>query len=237
MSSNVILVTGAGRGIGRKVAEQFLTKGMNVVATCTKPEDAPTLEEALNQRGEGRAVAVAVDVRDPEQVSRLASLIAERFGKLNVLINNAGIIDREPSRVETQKVEDWDRIIGTNLRGPFLVSQAMIPLLKKSGDGRIINVSGFLGTFASNMEGGGNPAYRISKAGINALSLIMAQELHADEIKVFAVDPGWVRTELGGPDAPRSAEEAAGDIVDVATKPVDLLESGVLLRSGVSVPW
>jgi NAD(P)-dependent dehydrogenase (short-subunit alcohol dehydrogenase family) len=235
MSSTVALVTGARRGIGRKVAEQFLASGADVIATCTDAEEASRLDRELNELGRGRALGVRLDVRDENQVNQLAEKIAQQFGKLDILVNNAGIMDKQPTRVETQTTQDWDDIIGTNLRGPFLMCRALVPLLKKSERGRIINLAGMLGTFSSGMEGGGFPAYRISKTGLNALTLVLAQELAADGIKVYGLDPGWVRTDLGGPDAPRSADEAAADVVSAATVTDDLPPSGSLLKFGKTI--
>ncbi|MEA2173469.1 MAG: hypothetical protein QOD00_1061 [Blastocatellia bacterium] len=235
MSSTVALVTGARRGIGRKVAEQFLASGADVIATCTDAEEASRLDRELNELGRGRALGVRLDVRDENQVNQLAEKIAQQFGKLDILVNNAGIMDKQPTRVETQTTQDWDDIIGTNLRGPFLMSRALVPLLKKSERGRIINLAGMLGTFSSGMEGGGFPAYRISKTGLNALTLVLAQELAADGIMVYGLDPGWVRTDLGGPDAPRSADEAAADVVSAATVTDDLPPSGSLLKFGKTI--
>jgi NAD(P)-dependent dehydrogenase (short-subunit alcohol dehydrogenase family) len=237
MSSTVALITGARRGIGRKITEQFLAAGTNVVATCTDAAQAEQLQRELSELGGGEVLGAQLDVCDHNQVVQLAGRIEERFGKLDILINNAGVMDKSPSTVATQSLADWNRIIDTNLRGPFLLCQAMIPLLKKSPNGRIINLAGMLGTFASGMEGGGFPAYRISKAGLNALTLILAEELKADGILVTAVDPGWVRTDLGGPDAPRSPDDAAADVVSVARLNGDNPQSGVLLRGGQPVRW
>lgn len=226
----VALVTGASRGIGREVAEQLLSQNMHVVATCTDPTKVERLAHELLTLNKGAVTSVLLDVRKEDQVRHLADEILHHFGKLDILVNNAGIMDKNLSTVETQSVEDWDNIIATNLKGPFLLCKTMIPLLRKAGGGRIVNLSGSLGTFSSGMEGGGNPAYRISKAGINALTLTLSKELISDRILVTAVDPGWVRTDLGGPDAPRSAKEAASDVVHAATLPLEKTLTGCLLR-------
>ena len=185
MKSKTVVVTGAHRGIGREVARLFLSLEYAVFATCTQKQHVNALASELGSEADSKLVTtLPLDVRSGASVRTFALEIARRTECVDVLVNNAGVIGPE-RRVEDERLEDWDNIIATNIRGPFLVSQALIPLLKKSGEATIINVSGGLGSFSSGMEGGSHPAYRISKTGLNALTLILHNELQG--IRHFSV--------------------------------------------------
>lgn len=227
--NKIAVVSGASRGIGQGVCQELSRRGWDIVATARGPVD----EAAVRTGQDGQVLLHQADVTDEAQVGALAAAVTERFGRLDLLVNVAGVMP-PPTVVETTTAEDWDTAMATNVTGPFLMSRAFLPLLTQTSGSAIVNITGMLGTFASGMEGGGQPAYRVSKAALNALSLTLSEELKDKDVRVVALDPGWVRTDMGGPDAPRSVEEVATELADYAEKP-EL--SGVLIRGGQAQPW
>jgi NAD(P)-dependent dehydrogenase (short-subunit alcohol dehydrogenase family) len=203
--TRLAVVTGASRGIGREIARRLLEKGLEVVLAARAPEAAAA---------DLGAVPFRLDVTRAEDAELLRAFLEER-GRLDVLVNNAAVYPR--GRGVDVDLEEVRATLETNLFGPWRLCQLAIPLMRRGGYGRIVNVSSGGGSLAE--MGGGFPGYRVSKAGLNALTRILADELHGENILVNAVDPGWVRTEMGGPDAPRSVEQGADTAVWLATLP------------------
>ncbi|HJQ33077.1 MAG TPA: SDR family oxidoreductase [Pyrinomonadaceae bacterium] len=215
----VALVTGAYRGIGLEVVRQLAGRGFAVVLTARDPRKAWTA--ALSLAGEGlNVIPLKLDVTDEESVREAARFVGERFGKLDVLVNNAAILYDSWQRAATADFEIVREAFETNTLGAWRVAQAFIPLLRKSRHGRLVNVSSESGSLA--MMRGGTPAYSVSKVALNALTRMLADELKADRILVNSVCPGWVATEMGGPEAPRTPAEGAASVVWAAT----LLDDG-----------
>jgi NAD(P)-dependent dehydrogenase (short-subunit alcohol dehydrogenase family) len=176
-----------------------------------------------------------LDVTSPVGIKALAADLAKRYGRVDVLVNNAGVlIDPQGSRIADSRPQTYHKTLETNLLGPLLVIQALLPLIKKSGHGRIVNISSGLGRLAT-MDAG-SPAYRISKAALNALTAMLAAEVRGSGILVNATCPGWVRTAMGGPNAPFSVEEGADTAVWLATLPADG-PSGGLFKERKPVSW
>lgn len=225
--SGCAVVTGASRGIGAAITARLLDEGYRVLGTC---RDSAHLGPMAADRS-GAFVPMVVDVRDDAHVERLVAEVERSFGRLDLLVNNAGVM--EANRLEALSASAWDDTLAVNLRGPFVVSRALLPLLRKGDHACIVNIAGRLGTFEGGMEGGGFVAYRVSKAAVNALTLALAKDLASDGIRVVSVDPIWVRTDMGGPDAPRDAAVVAREVVEAARSGL----SGVLLREGVPVAW
>jgi NAD(P)-dependent dehydrogenase (short-subunit alcohol dehydrogenase family) len=179
-----------------------------------------------------------LDVADDDGIARLAEFVRKEFGRLDILINNAGIVrGRDEPRERAMQTFDampggLRAVLATNLIGPFLLCQALIPLMQ--GRGRVVNVSSGMGQLSD--MGSGFPAYRISKAGLNALTRIFASELEGSGVKVNAVCPGWVRTDMGGAGAARSVEEGVATTIWLATLPDDG-PSGGLFRDRKPIPW
>jgi NAD(P)-dependent dehydrogenase (short-subunit alcohol dehydrogenase family) len=231
--SRVAVVTGASRGIGYAVAAKLVASGYFVIGTTRTLADTQQIGDVSGPFCAGRLEWLPLDVRSLEGVEAFAKALGRLSDHVDILVNNAGVIGTERT-VEEECVAEWDDIVATNLRGAFLVSKVMIPFLRRSSSGVIVNVSGGLGSFFSGMPGGMHSGYRISKVGLNALTVILAEELRVGGISVIAVDPGWVRTRLGGVDAPRGAEDAADDIISAA---MHSEFSGALVRFGTPVPW
>jgi NAD(P)-dependent dehydrogenase (short-subunit alcohol dehydrogenase family) len=173
-----------------------------------------------------------LDVTDAESIRRAAGEIKAGPGRLDLLVNNAGILMDEDRRASEVKMETLRRTMETNFFGPFHLSQALIPLLLKSDDPRIVNVSSGLGQLSDG--GGGYPAYSISKAALNMLTAQLAGDL-GGRVRVNSVCPGWVRTGMGGPGAPRSVEKGAESIVWLATSPDP--PNGKFIRDRKEIPW
>jgi 3-oxoacyl-[acyl-carrier protein] reductase len=228
MSSHIAIVTGGSRGIGLAIARALLDRGMLVVLSARKQDDLTRAQRHL--RDEARVHAVCADVRDPAAADRLVAETVDRFGGLDVLINNAGI--GRFSNVSDMSTEDWRQIIDTNLSGVFYCSRAAVPQMKRRGGGWIINISSLAGK--NPFAGAG--AYCASKAGLNAFSEALMQEVRHDNIRVSYVMPGSVSTGFGDRGAAGEAdwklapEDVARVIVDLIDHDPRSLPSRVELR-------
>ena len=233
-NARVAVVTGANRGIGLEICRQLARAGLTVVLTSRSAAKGRTAVRALGEEGL-EVDHHLLDVTSPVGIKALAAYLAKRYGKVDVLVNNAGVLlDPKASRVADSRAQTYHDTLETNLFGPLLVIQALLPLMKKNGHGRIVNISSGLGRLAT-MDAG-SPAYRISKAGLNALTAMLAAEVRGSGILVNAVCPGWVRTSMGGPDAPLSVEQGADTAVWLATLPDDG-PSGGLFKERKPVSW
>jgi NAD(P)-dependent dehydrogenase (short-subunit alcohol dehydrogenase family) len=227
------LVTGGSRGIGLEVCRQLASQG--VVVLLTAREAAKAEAAAKNLADAGKVEPLQLDVSDPESINQAAAEVTARHGRLDVLINNAGI---NYDTWETAENADIDRTvmetITTNLLGPWRVCQAFLPLVRKSQAGRIVNVSSESGSLAQMSAG--PPAYQVTKAALNALTRTLAGELRGTRILVNSVCPGWVATDMGGAGAPRSVADGAAGIIWAATLPDDG-PTGGFFRDGKPLPW
>ncbi len=229
----VALVTGANRGIGFEIARQLARRGLRVLLgsrTLTKGRAASRLlaEEGL------AAEPVRLDVTDPAQIKSLAREL-RAAGGLDVLINNAGVLlDPRGGRFLDVRLATCERTLATNLYGPLLLLQAMLPLMIERGYGRVVNMSSELGQLEE--MGSGTPAYRISKTALNALTRIVASDTRGTGVLVNSMCPGWVRTEMGGPEAPRTVAQGADTAVWLATLPGDG-PSGGFFRDRKRIAW
>lgn len=231
----VALVTGANRGLGRETAAQLAALGYRVVVAARDATQAETVTADLVRSG-ADASAVRMDLADPESIAKAAAEIARRLGRLDVLVNNAGIAGDSGFATPLSKtdVSDIERVFATNTLGSLRVTQAFLPLLAKSDAARIVNVSSGMGQL-SEMAGGA-ASYRISKTALNAVTRLFAHELADTPAKVNAVCPGWVRTDMGGPTAHRSVDEGARGIVWAATLGADG-PTGGFFRDGKAIDW
>jgi NAD(P)-dependent dehydrogenase (short-subunit alcohol dehydrogenase family) len=225
--STVSLVTGANRGIGREVCRQLAARGHTVLLTARSAGAAATAATAVG------ATPLRLDVTDPESVADAAAAVKDRFGRLDVLINNAAITYDTWQRAITADLGVVRQAAETNLYGPWLMTEQFLPLLRNSDHPRIVNVSSEAGSLTS--MGGGTPAYTVSKAALNALTRMLAAELRAEHILVNAVCPGWVATDMGGPGG-RPVAEGAASVVWAATLP-DNGPTGGFFRDGRPLPW
>ncbi|MEU1516003.1 SDR family NAD(P)-dependent oxidoreductase [Streptomyces sp. NPDC005811] len=225
----IALVTGANRGIGHEVSRRFLGLGWTVLVTARSERAA---REAAAGLGTG-AHPLRLDVTSPGDAEEAARVLRERFGGLDVLVNNAAITYDTWQRAVGADLDVVREALETNLYGPWRLAQAMLPLLRASRRPRVVNVSSEGGSLAGMT--GGTPAYSVSKAALNALTRLLAGELRADGVLVNSVCPGWVATDMGGPGGRPVAEGAAG-IVWAATLPDDG-PTGGFFRDGRPLPW
>lgn len=228
----IILVTGGNRGIGKEVSRQLAEKGHTVILTA---RNAAKGEQAARDLGglKGDVVAVQLDVTDSESIHRAAAEVEQRFGHIDVLVNNAGIDYDTDQDVLTADLDRVRRILDTNVLGMWAVTQAFVPLLRKSDHPRIVNVSSEAGSI-SHIESW-SPGYSTSKAAVNAFTAILARELKRDGFLVNAVCPGWIATDMGGagggplPDGGRS--------VIWAIELPDDGPTGGFFQNGKRLPW
>lgn len=230
--ARITLITGGTRGIGHALAEALLKAGDHVAFTGTSTDSVMKAEHKLESAigDPGRIAGLVCDVRDPGAVELAMQTVVARFGGLDALVNNAGVGIGAP--IAELPHDEWDRIIGTNLTGVFNCCRAAIPHLRTRGGGWIVNVS----SLASKNPFIGGAAYCASKAGLNAFSEALMQELRYDNIRVTYVMPGSVATEFSGRASGSGAdwkllpEDVALAIVDVMNHPARSLPSAVEIR-------
>ena len=227
MENRIALVTGANRGIGLGVAKALIEKDYAVILTSRKEKEGRLALEKLP--ASPRKYYHILDVTDPESIAAVRAYVEDEFGRLDVLVNNAGINYDSWQTAWEADMNVVRETLETNLIGAWQMCKAFIPLMKQNGYGRIVNVSSGSGSF--NEMGGGTPAYSASKAAMNILTVKLAGELAGHGILVNSVCPGWVRTNMGGSSAPRSVEQGAAGIVWAATLP-EKGPSGRFFRDG-----
>ena len=233
LSGKIALVTGGNRGIGLELCRQLLERGATVLMTArtqSKGEDAAQCLQAKHEQ----LFVYSLDVCDDQQAIILADLIQKKFKRIDILINNAGVALDKFVPSSQLDLSILRQTLETNVMGVFKTTQALLPLLKASGDARVVNVSSQLGSL-SKMTGS-TLAYRMSKTALNAMTRVWATELEADGILVNSVCPGWVRTELGGQEAPISPAEGAREILALAQFSSARI-TGTFYRDGVEHPW
>lgn len=243
-AEEVAWVTGSSTGIGRAVAEGLAEGGCRVAVHYNRSEDeACKVVKGIESSG-GEALLVGGDVADAGEVKRMVAEIEDHFGRLDILVNNAG------SLIERRSLEDmtedlWDRVMDVNLKSVYLCSQAVLPLMKRQGGGRIVNMTSVA---ARNGGGPGSFAYATAKAGVSNLTRAMAKELVSDGILVNAVAPGIITTpfhEQFTPDDVRekmagaipigregAPEEVAGAVVFLASPAADYLVGEIIEVNG-----
>lgn len=199
LSGKAAVITGAARGIGAAIARYLASNGASVVIADISGEAAAGFVSELETEG-FKAIAVQTDISDEKSVSGMMDMTLRKFGKVDILVNNAGIIDSNP--IPEMKIEDWDKVMGVNLKGTYLCSKAAIDIMIKNGGGRIVNISSMAGQLGGLKVG---PDYSASKAGIIGLTKSFARYGAKYGINVNAVCPGFIETEMTkGRDDPAS---------------------------------
>lgn len=228
------IVTGANRGIGIETVRQLAARGIQVIATARSLDQTPALQAMAK---EGLPVLVElVDISSSASVAALAERVLQEFGAVDILINNAGVALDKWVPALGLDIDVWRQTMEVNLYGALRMCQAFVPSMQTAGYGRIVNVSSELGSL-TDIQMGSSLAYRSSKTALNSLTALLACELKDyPDILVNASCPGWVKTELGGEDAPLTPAQGADTTVWLATLPAGSA-SGGLYRERAVWPW
>jgi NAD(P)-dependent dehydrogenase (short-subunit alcohol dehydrogenase family) len=227
----VALISGGNRGIGREIARQLAGQGYRVVIGSRELAKG---EEAAHELGQD-VTAVQLDVTDEDSIVAAVASVERDLERLDVLVNNAGIVGGGWStNAVDADLDEVRRTLETNLFGAWRLTEEALPLMRKNGYGRIVNISSGMGQLSD--MGGHSPAYRLSKTGLNVLTRMLTAELGEENILVNSVCPGWVRTDMGTQSARVSVQEGADTPVWLATLPDDGPRGG-FFRNREPIPW
>jgi NAD(P)-dependent dehydrogenase (short-subunit alcohol dehydrogenase family) len=232
-SEKIVLITGGNRGIGLEAARQLARRGWRVLIGARDAEAGERAAAGLRSAG-ARAESLPLDVSDSAGIRAAAEEFGRRAGHLDVLVNNAGIYPDKGVNILTVSRELLTRTFQTNTFGPVEVTQALVPLLRAAGAGRVVNVSSGYGQLDGLSPD--VPSYCLSKLALNGVTLMLARALRDDGIAVNSMCPGWVRTDMGGPNASRSVEQGADTAVWLADEAPHEL-TGRFFRDRKEIPW
>ncbi len=231
--TRIALVTGANRGIGFEICRQLAMTGVEVVLCARDPAKARAAVDLL--AAEGLTVKpLTLDATSGESIATAVESIENDSGRLDILVNNAGVFLDKDGRAETIDLDRVRLTMETNTFGPILLCQAAIPLMRRQGYGRIVNLASELGSLTdmSTLY----PAYRMSKTALIAYTRVLANELTGTGILVNSMCPGWVKTEMGGPNAIREIEDSADTALWLASLPDDG-PTGGFFKDREPLPW
>jgi NAD(P)-dependent dehydrogenase (short-subunit alcohol dehydrogenase family) len=232
-SQRIALITGSNRGIGLETARQLARKGFHVVITARDERKGRQAADAI-QAGRGKATFLSLDVSSSNSIRSAVSQFAAVADHLDVLVNNAAIYPDQGLTILTLSRDHLAQTFQTNTFGPLEVTQAFLPYLRRATATRVINVSSGYGQLKGLSPD--VPSYCLSKLAINGLTIMLAEALRADHIAVNSMCPGWVRTDMGGPNATRSVEEGADTAVWLADEAPHEL-TGKFFRNRQEIPW
>ena len=238
LSDKVVVISGGSRGIGFAAAREVGELGATVILVGQNKQNLMKAASSLLELGID-ADSIEVDVSNALQVA-IAVGAHTLASNAEILINSAGVMSEKTAKTLRTSSQEWDRVMGINLDGTFNMISAIGPQMAKRREGRIINVSACLGRFTGPGLAGGLAPYRISKTAVNALTKNLAAEMGNGTrgVLVDAMCPNHTRTDMGGPDAPRSPKEAADTIVWLATRlHNEQTETGLLWEDRQIVPW
>ncbi|HEX3985214.1 MAG TPA: SDR family oxidoreductase [Acidobacteriaceae bacterium] len=227
LASQIAAVTGAGHGVGDAIARKLAAMGAHVVLVARDPASLDTVRQKIEKAG-GQATSLPCDLMDPSAVAELGKRIAREFQRCDVLVNNAGVSQSGP--LHEVAPDEWDRVLNTNLRGPYLMIRALAPLMIQARSGHIINISSLAGR--NPLPNGA--AYAASKWGLNGLTYSVAEELRQHNIRVSAIAPGSINTHFGrsGKNAEKmlQPDDVAGVVATLVTQAPQAFISEVLMR-------
>lgn len=237
----IALITGANKGLGFETARQLAKQNIKVLIGARDETRGREAAEKLQSEG-FEAEFIQIDVTNEKSLESAAKYVEENYGKLDILINNAGIAVDSGEKLGELSLETIRKTFDTNFFGVIAATKAFLPLVKKSDSGRIVNVSSGLGSHAQNSDpnwefAAVKPiAYNSSKAALNMFTVILADQLKDTKIKVNAADPGYTATDLNHNSGPKTVEQGASIIFDLATLPESGATGGYFDDQGV-VPW
>jgi NAD(P)-dependent dehydrogenase (short-subunit alcohol dehydrogenase family) len=236
MKGKIVLITGATRGLGFAMSEKLASMGAKVIMACREKKSGEASVANLKKKGLD-VVFAQCDLEKPSDIEAMAKTLAKQFPAIDVLINNAGL-SGEPMETtpETIKLETFEKIMNVNLRGTLWTISKLLPMLKKAKEARIINFSSGLAQL-SVPRMGPQISYSISKTAVNQLTWTFADHLKNTSVKIFCVDPGWVKTDMGGPDAMLEIKDGIDTPVWLATEDVSKLQSGYFYKERKILAW
>jgi NAD(P)-dependent dehydrogenase (short-subunit alcohol dehydrogenase family) len=223
------LVTGTSRGIGRALAHEFAAAGACVLCHARALADARAVAEEVG------GFAIAGDLAYAADIDGIGAQVEDAVGALHVLVHNAAVNPRPHETLGEIDPEAFEAVIRVNVEAPVLLTQRLLPRLRAAGGARVVFISSEAGQFDGGMPPDGL-SYRVSKAALNAASAVIASAVRADGILVNALHPGWVRTDMGGPQAPLQPEQATATALMLATLPPDG-PTGRFFFEGREIPW
>ncbi len=231
MSRKTWLVTGVSRGIGMAMMNELLRRGHDVIGACRNPDGERDLWEAKRDWKE-RFDSVKIDVADHVSIVAAAKQLDGR--RIDVLVNNAGVLKDGGKSLGDLDLNSVQQSFTINSLGPMMIARCFMANLELSDDPKVVNMTSLMGSLADN-KSGGYYAYRMSKSALNMFSVCLAREF--PKVTVLAMHPGWVKTAMGGPQAPTDPEDSASGIIDVVTK-ATLKDSGRYVDfRGKELPW
>lgn len=233
-NKRLALITGANKGIGFEICRQLARKGLRVLLTSRDPRKGVKAQKILLQENLD-VLFHELDVTVLSSVQALVKYVEREHGGVDALVNNAGImIDSSATSILREREDVFHATLETNFFGALRMCQGLVPLMRKRGYGRVVNLSSGLGQLTD--MGDGNAAYRMSKTALNTLTRMVASAMEQQDILVNSMCPGWVRTDMGGPNASRSVEKGAETAVWLATLPGGG-PTGGLFRDKKPIPW
>lgn len=234
MDKRIAVITGGNRGIGYEICKQLAGQGLRVLLTSRDAAAGEQVADTL--RAQNLDVLFhQLDVNSDDSVFAFREYLKKDHGRVDVLVNNAGIlIDKRSTSVLKEPIETFRSTLETNFYGALRMCQALVPIMRRSHYGRVVNLSSGLGQLGE--MGDGTPAYRVSKTALNALTRMVAASVDGEDILVNSACPGWVRTDMGGPEASRSIDKGAETAVWLAMLPHGG-PTGGFFRDKESIPW
>jgi len=235
-TKQIALVTGANKGLGLEIVKQLAAKGFTCLLAAREDKAKAPAQQLADQGLD--VVPVRLDVTSLQDIANAAAMVRDKFGRLDVLVNNAGIMAEGKEGTATELRATFE----TNVIGAFELTRQLLPLLKAAPAGRIVNQSSILGSLETMASGAGGASgflfagYSSSKAALNMLTIILAEQLKGTSIKVNSAHPGWVKTDMGGQGAQLDVEEGARTAVELATLPADG-PTGTFQHLGKTLPW
>ncbi len=224
LDQRYVLVTGGSRGIGFEICKRFLGEGARVLAVSRDEEKLAAARSSLPD-----LEVLPGDMSVTADIDRAVTWVRKRWGRLDILINNAGVLPSEERDLVAQDDEDFDAVMRVNLAGPNLCTKRFLPLLESSDDPRIVNLGSTSGIMAQSLSG----VYAVSKAALHALTIAWSNQL-AGRIPINAMSPGWVRTDMS-PNAPGDPRDSAETALWLVTQPRTL--TGRFIRDKAAVSW
>lgn len=225
------LIVGANRGIGLGVVHEMLRRNWSVIATARSPEHADALH-ALAEQNRGRLELEPLDIDDPQQIDAFPAKLRGR--KLDAVLVNAGVAGPEHRSASAATRDETGALMFTNAIAPIRLARQLMPLMREQGSA-LAFTSSVMGSVAQNT--GGHELYRASKAALNSLTRGLASELGGKEIALLTLHPGWVRTDMGGPNAAVSVEDSARGLVEVIEREKGKPGHRFLDYTGAEIPW